>query len=1589
MAIDLTGINNENEFYTHHYLSAILEGDLKDIFKEWNRQEKEEGVRPPYAELRGVTQAYFRTRDLVERERDPAEKLALQRDILGKILHILGYPCSPRWKDLEDGTPLPLLAEIARPNGAPRLWVIEAFDPSANGENPLNLTLQNVQALENEHSFPQEPIETVVSRQVFGLSEPPRWVIVASLTQIVLLDRSKWNQKRLFRFDLPEIFGRRDITTLQAMASLLHRDLICPPDGLSLLDTLDENSHRHAFAVSEDLKYALRESIELIGNEAVYYLREWRKKGVFSGEEKLDAGQLTEECLRFMYRLLFLFYIEARPELGYAPMRLEAYRTGYSLESIRELEMTPLTTEESQNGTYIHDSLNLLFKLIYEGFIPEQKGLPFGDRPQHDIFEMKALKSHLFDPRRTPLLNRVRFRNSVLQKVIRLMSLSRAKGRHDRRGRISYAQLGINQLGAVYEALLSYKGFFAETDLYEVKKAGETPNDLEVAYFVKAEDLEKYTEEERVYGDETTNFTNFTNSEGGCTQAEKSNYGRLKVYPKGTFIYRLAGRDREKSASYYTPEVLTRCLVKYALKELVKGKRADDLLKVFICEMAQGSAAFLNEAVNQLAELYLEMKQKETGIEIAHEEIEQEKQRVKMFLADNNVFGVDLNPVAVELAEVSLWLNVIHKDAHVPWFGMQLVCGNSLIGARRQVFASGLLNGKKKGDPLWLDEAPERVMPGVKRPEKSVYHFLLPDRGMANYQDRVVKQMAPDEIKAINAWRKDFTRPFSKGEVVQLQSLSWAADRLWDHHTKDLRDIRQRTTDPLPIFGQPPPDKKLEITDTGWKDRLFRSKVLSENIRPSSAYRRLKLIMDYWCALWFWPIEKADLLPTREEFLLETSLVLEGSLYDAVPESGEQMPLFTDTMPRQLVMELVDQYGYVDVDRLCRDNPRFALIKAISETHRFLHWELEFADIFEDHGGFDLIVGNPPWIKVEWNEGGVLGDAQPLFVLRKFSASKMNELREETLERFHLKSAYLAAFEESEGTQNFLNALQNYPALKGTQSNLYKCFLPQAWMIGSKDGVSGFLHPEGVYDDPKGGGFREAIYPRLRAHFQFQNELILFPIGDRVKYSINIYGSERAQIVFESIANLFAPKTVDACMAHEELGPVPGIKNDDNKWDVRGHQERIISVCDQQLGLFAKLYDSEGTPPLQARLPTLHARSLVSVLEKFAYYPHRLVDLQGEYSSTGMWDETNAVKRDGTIRRETGFPDNLRHWILSGPHFFVGNPFYKTPRAICTEKAHYDVLDLTELPDDYVLRTNYVPDCDMDEYLRRTPRVTWGERKPTTEFYRLVLRAMISIGGEKGLLAAIYPPKVGHINGCRSYAFSEKRLEEGISFSALAMSIPFDFMVKLSGRTNLHQMLDDFPLILSQQSGNLQQLQIRSLTLSCLTCHYKELWSTLWKNTHNHHRWTKTDPRLPNTHFTNLAPTWHRDCALRTDYARRQALVEIDVLAAMALGLTLEELKTIYRVQFPVLRQYEGDTWYDRNGRIVFTCNKGLTGVGFSRTEWEEIRGMTLGAVERIIVDDTLPGGPRERTIVNDAPFDRCDREADYETAWAVFEKRM
>ena len=185
-------------------------------------------------------------------------------------------------------------------------------------------------------------------------------------------------------------------------------------------------------------------------------------------------------------------------------------------------------------------------------------------------------------------------------------------------------------------------------------------------------------------------------------------------------------------------------------------------------------------------------------------------------------------------------------------------------------------------------------------------------------------------------------------------------------------------------------------------------------------------------------------------------------------------------------------------------------------------------------------------------------------------------------------------------------------------------------------------------------------------------------------------------------------------------------------------------------------------------------------------------------------------------------------------------------------------------------------------------------------------------------------------------------------------------------------------------------MNLRVLALNCLTVHYDAFWRDVWQDEYRGGRWYGDDTRLPHDFWANLTPYWQRHCALRNDFARRWALCELDVLVAREIGLTLEELCEAYRIQFPVMRQYEADTWYDRNGRVVFTCSKGLVGLGLDRKTWESIKDKPAGfTYAKTYTDNTLPTGPVERTIVYEAPFDRRDREVDYATIWAALDAEV
>lgn len=1174
--IDLTGIENVNEYYTNHYLNTLFADSIKTQVKDW----KGVNQRTPWSRLRETSHLYYRAHERFQRERLDAETFEQIVSLAESYLSALGYPpLHTEQVALDEENSVPVALEIRQANKKPRLWVLLAASQDFS-DGILESHVFDVQnpdmAARSLSNLPDN--ETLANKIFYDRTESPRWLLFIGMNQIALLDRNKWNEKRCLTFDLEQIFGRDDESTWQAMAVLLHHDSLCPEDGQCLLDELNEESQKNAAGVSDDLKYALRESIELLGNEVLYDLS--HNKGRDLEVNPVDAGELTLQCLRYMYRMLFVLFMESRTDIGYAPMKNPVYATSYSIESLRQTaeRMSVQPDEKVLEGTYIGDSLKTLFDMIYDGYPKTEEGQQKFSlcASLKDTFVLPPLKAHIFDPERTKLVHEAKLRNRVMLRIINLMSLTRDKGKKNaRRGRISYANLGINQMGAVYEALLSYRGFIAATDLYEVKRAKDKFNELDVGYFVPEEELEQYTEEERV------------RYERGPQK------GKLRHYTKGTFIYRLAGREREKSASYYTPEVLTKCLVKYALKELLKDKSAEDILHLTVCEPAMGSAAFLNESINQLAEAYLMKRQQELGQSIPYDQRAKELQKVKMYIADRNVYGVDLNPTAVELAEVSLWLNTIYAGGFVPWFGTQLVNGNSLIGARRECYSIEALQTTVK-NLRWYEIAPDRIEPWKRRqPKKQVYHFLTGDPGMAKYdKDKVIKSLAPDEIKTLKKWNKEFMKPYTDDEVATMLALSKTIDDLWHQQVELRREITALTTDKLSIYGHQD-DVVDSHTTIRRKDEIYRKYYKSEHAKNAGPYARLRFAMDYWCALWFWPMDKADMLPSRGEFLAEMNFILEGTASTSMSKDvmveqslfphDEQLSLFAnereevqDAMAEK-IRACYPKGGKVDLDQLCTLFSRLALVRQIAKRNKFMHWELEFADVFQENGGMSLEIGNPPWVKLTWNEQNVLGDTYPMFAVKDMSAKQTTLERTKALENPLTYQQYLEEYEMLTGGQNFLNAKMNYPLLKGQQTNLYKCFLPLSFytISGEKgnEGYAAFVHPEGVFDDPNGGALREKLYARLRTRFAFANARKIFhEVDHHTTFSLNVYGGPPTKSpTFDVINDLYLPLTIDECYDGDVKKPIPGFKDENGEWNITGHPHRILHITKKELQLFARL----------------------------------------------------------------------------------------------------------------------------------------------------------------------------------------------------------------------------------------------------------------------------------------------------------------------------------------------------------------------------------------------------------------------------------
>ena len=1602
-------IDNINDFFSTGYFTEDFQ---KKVFDKSGYSQ--EGIKELCTRFSALRQQYNRYKQAVTsryaREKDKERETF---DFNSKLLECLGY-----YKATVKGQPAAILSLPIGENGAQQDVPVRIVCNRTDGSPQLYVmdipTLVSASDdTDAETGFAELGLDRLVTH-IFSLPEQehPRYILMSSGNMVFFMDADKWERGAYLRFDIERLLVE---TTQSAMRNyfalfylLVSREALAAIGDTPLMQQLEEESYKNAYAVTQDLKRGVVAAVEALANEAIWYIKHTPDNKFHDQDETDDNFEtmMRDDCLVFIYRLLFIFYAESRPDLDILPINDQTYQRGYSLEMLRDLEQVNLITAEELNGYFFDHSIKRLFALILRGYNEDRVDAS----SMTASFRVRHIDSPLFSDTKLKVLVGVKFRNVVWQSIVCQLSLSQ-KQKGKPRGRISYANLGINQLGSVYENLLAYRGFYAEEDYIEVHPKGDL-----VETYLQPRSRRDVFEEDEILKDEE---------------------GHDIIHPRGKFIYRLNGRDRKKSASFYTPEVLTKSTVKYTLKPIVekleRGEiKASDLLQMKILEPAMGAAAFQNEVINQLAVLYLQFRKQEVGETIDPLQYPNELQKVKAFIATSNVYGVDLNATAIELGKLSLWLNVMHKDMEVPFFSNRLAEGNAVIGAWLKVYKKSdvvrTIVGQRAYDKKWWEAPTHRIHFSDSRLERhytEVYHFLLPVQDMLGILNAKLptfskeeEQKLKEKKKVMANIRKSWLKGITGEEYKQLERISRKIDVLLKKYVEFQMGVAEYANNGYAVW------KYAGKRTLPFETNAQREEFDDQRYRKDSAYMKLKAVMDYWCSLFFWEYKDLVDLPTRQEYWDDIERVLDVDMKEASPKvrfsnagkTGEE-DLFLPKQGRidfdaeeeisaakvQSLEYYIAEMGNKQTNKLplkgVYSERRFDIVNELAKRYHFFHPMLEFLEVFWLRDGFDIICGNPPWEKWSYEQQEVIGEKYPEVLIREDSATDVEHALEVYFQNATIKSMCMMEQVEATCSATFMNSFACYPLLVGQQADLYKNVLTNCFDLLSEKGYLGMLHPESVYDDAKGQPLRKVMYRRLQYHFQYQNALNLFPIAHRRKYSANIYTGLKDEISFDSISNLFHPKTVDDCYMHNGQGICEGIKGKDGKWNLAGHKNRIVHYNAKYIKLLSDTFE-DGRYPDCAKLVSVHNNEMLGILDKISNYERKVSSVTNKI--TVCFDETGAPKEGliKDVRSHTCYPSMENcEMIYNAPQFYVSNPVYQTPKEVSLKKGDFNIVDLEKISDEYIQRTKYLPLVGNYRSLSTFNAFVIGQDEHGNDIYDSLLdhykvgfRKMVNLSGERSLICAVLPRRTAHINGVISISFLDRNYT--VDMAALCSSIVMDFYWKTIATQNITESrLATFPFGIKKKFKS--AMYSRTLMLNCLNKYYDDLWSGCWCESFRTDRWSLEDARLKP--FSELTPSWNHDTPLRNHFERRQALVEIDVLAAMSFGLSLEDLKFIYDIQFPVLRQNEDDTWYDQKGNVVYSVSLCKKGVGVDRATWNTIRGEQLsdniyqGATSSYI--HTVPVEKSElyggEQVTYYAPYTRCDRIADYRRAWAYFEERF
>ena len=379
------------------------------------------------------------------------------------LLKILGYETDHAYQEHcivnEDSDPIEMIPvrHILRQGQQVKMYIMEMqnliaindqepaglFEQQYESEPDRNTRQQRYSAHQWRYVFELDKNQYKISpaiinkaiTQIFLLPEErrPHFILMMAGNVVFLFDKDKWAKGSYLQFSLDELFAQARVPVFRNYYALFHT-LLCKQtlaaDGeMVLMDTIIEESYKNAYEVTKDLREGVILAVETLANEALYYMRNVVNRPFGKYDKETDTydetdddfeAEVKDDCLIIIYRLLFLFYAESREELEILPVGDEVYKRGYSLESLRDLEMVRLNSQESRDGYFFDDSIRHLFNLLSDGHNAAMSGF-------FKSFRVRPIDSPLFNNKNLKHLAEVRIRNIKWQEIIKALSLSQKK----------------------------------------------------------------------------------------------------------------------------------------------------------------------------------------------------------------------------------------------------------------------------------------------------------------------------------------------------------------------------------------------------------------------------------------------------------------------------------------------------------------------------------------------------------------------------------------------------------------------------------------------------------------------------------------------------------------------------------------------------------------------------------------------------------------------------------------------------------------------------------------------------------------------------------------------------------------------------------------------------------------------------------------------------------------------------------------------------------------------------------------------------------------------------------------------------------